>query len=92
MFKEKFHLGDVIYRGRGCDRCRNSGYAGRTAIYELLIVDEEIRRAITSGADSETIKAIAVKKGMKTLLENGLEKVRQGITTLEEVMRVAYRV
>ena len=92
VFKERFNLGDIIYRGRGCDKCRNTGYAGRTAIYELLIVDEEIRRAITSEADSETIKAIAVKKGMKTLLENGLEKVRQGITTLEEVMRVAYRV
>ena len=89
---ERFGIEGKVFRGRGCDSCRGTGYAGRTAIYEILVVDDEIRRAITSNADSETIKAIARKKGMKTLVESGLEKVKRGITTLEEVLRVAYKV
>ena len=87
---ERFNI-ETAFRGRGCERCKFSGYVGRTAIYEILVVDDQIRRAIVRGADSEEIKKLAVSKGMKTLLENGIEKVKKGITTLEEVMRVAYR-
>ena len=90
--KKRFNFSGPAFKGRGCDMCKYSGYTGRTAIYEILVVDDDIRKAVTSSADSESIKKIAVSKGMKTLMESGLEKVRRGITTLEEVMRVAYRV
>ncbi len=88
---QKFGIDGPVYRGRGCDTCRGTGYLGRTAIYEILVVDDRIRRAIVSSADSEAIKRMALERGMKTLLENGIEKVKEGITTLEEVLRVAYR-
>ncbi len=78
-----------IWRGTGCPACANTGYSGRTGIYELLRVDEDIARSILSGADSGTILSIARSKGMRTLRQDGLKKVLDGETTLEEVMRVA---
>jgi len=78
-----------LYRGAGCSFCKNTGYYGRTSIYELIVLDEEIRALIISKTSSNVIKDAAIKKGMKTLKDSGLEKVRQGITTLEEVIRVA---
>jgi len=78
-----------LYRGTGCSLCKNTGYFGRTSIYELLVLDEEIKSLIISKASSNIIKDAAVKKGMKTLKDNGLEKALQGITTIEEVLRVA---
>jgi len=78
-----------LYRGKGCSFCKNTGYYGRTSIYEIIVLDEEIRSLIISKASSNVIKDAAIKKGMKTLKDSGLEKVRQGITTIEEVLRVA---
>ncbi|HZK41069.1 MAG TPA: type II secretion system ATPase GspE [Atribacterota bacterium] len=78
-----------LYRGAGCSLCKNTGYYGRTSIYELIVLDEEIRSLIISKASSNIIKDAAIKKGMKTLKEIGLQKVLQGITTIEEVLRVA---
>jgi len=78
-----------LYRGTGCSFCKNTGYFGRTSIYELIVLDEEIRALIISKASSNLIKDAAIKKGMKTLKDSGLEKVLQGITTIEEVLRVA---
>lgn len=78
-----------LYRGTGCSFCKNTGYFGRTSIYELVVLDEEIRALIISKASSNIIKDTAIKKGMKTLKDSGLEKVMQGVTTLEEVIRVA---
>lgn len=78
-----------LYRGTGCSFCKNTGYYGRTSIYELIVLDEKIRALIISKSSSNIIKDTAVKKGMKTLKYCGLEKVMQGITTLEEVIRVA---
>lgn len=78
-----------LSRGTGCSFCKNTGYYGRTSIYELIVLDEEIRALIISKASSNIIKDTAIKKGMKTLKDSGLEKVMQGITTLEEVIRVA---
>jgi len=78
-----------LYRGTGCSFCKNTGYYGRTSIYELIVLDEEIRALIISKASSNVIKDAAIKKGMKTLKDSGLEKVLQGITTIEEVLRVA---
>ena len=78
-----------LYRGTGCSLCKNTGYYGRTSIYELIVLDEDIRELIISRASSNIIKDAAIKKGMKTLKDSGLEKVLQGITTIEEVLRVA---
>lgn len=78
-----------LHRGAGCPLCKNTGYYGRTSIYELIALDEDIRELIISKASSNIIKEAAIKKGMKTLKESGLKKVLQGITTIEEVLRVA---
>ena len=88
---KRFKIEGPLYRGRGCQQCKGTGYLGRTAIYEILKIDDDIRRSILASEDSGSIKAIAVSKGMKTLVESGIEKARKGITTLEEVMRVAHR-
>jgi general secretion pathway protein E len=82
---------DVLYRGEGCEKCKGRGYLGRTGIYELLIIDNEVRQMITERIDSQTIKNFAVSRGMKTLRQDGIEKVIKGITTLEEVLRVTQR-
>jgi len=77
-----------LQRGRGCDRCRGSGYLGRTGIFELLRTDGTVRELITGRKDSQLIKDHAVASGMKTLYLDGLDKVLKGYTTLEEVLRV----
>jgi len=77
-----------LYRGKGCSFCKNTGYYGRTSIYEIIVLDEEIKSLIISKASSNIIKDAAIKKGMKTLKNSGLEKALQGITTIEEVLRV----
>lgn len=76
------------YRGEGCNFCHGSGYLGRIGIYEILILDSDIRRLITNRASENEITKTAREKGMKTLLEDGLLKVTKGITTLDEVLRV----
>ncbi len=78
-----------FFKGTGCDYCMGTGYLGRTAIYEILEIDKEIRHLILTGKDSDEIKEFAVKRGMKTLKSDGAEKVKMGITTPEEVLRVA---
>ena len=80
-----------LYRGVGCSACMGSGYRGRTGIFEILMMDNEIRRMVTSGADSVAIKEVAMRSGMRTLFEDGLRKVRQGQTTLDEVARVTQK-
>jgi type II secretory ATPase GspE/PulE/Tfp pilus assembly ATPase PilB-like protein len=76
-------------RGRGCEHCLGTGYLGRTAIYEILPVDKEIKKMILERRDSDEIKEVAVRRGMKTLKMDGALKVAMGITTPEEVLRVA---
>ena len=76
------------YEGAGCDRCDHSGYYGRTGLFELLEVNEDIRGAIRDRADRSEINRVAVANGMETMVVDGLEKAAQGITTLEEVVRV----
>ena len=76
-----------FYAGKGCEDCSGIGYKGRTGIYELLIVDEEIRRLIMSQSTAKMVKNAAKKRGFTTLLEDGLNKVFAGITTVEEVAR-----
>ncbi len=78
-----------LFKGKGCEHCLNTGYSGRIGIFELLPVSDRIRKLIMSGADASTIKENAVTEGMKTLLQDGIEKVTRGLTTLEEVLRVS---
>ncbi len=78
--------GKSLYKGTGCDKCNGSGYKGRAAIHELMVLDDEIRRAIVEGQSATQIKEIARKGGMKTLREDGIQKAFMGLTTLEEVM------
>ncbi len=74
--------------GLGCPDCGGSGYRGRVALYEVMPLYEEIRELVLSGASTPEIKRAAMSRGVKTLRQSGLTKVREGITTLEEVMRV----
>jgi type II secretory ATPase GspE/PulE/Tfp pilus assembly ATPase PilB-like protein len=78
----------IIYKGKGCKACHDTGYVGRIGIFEVIEVTEAIRRLIIQKQDSDIIRDQAIKEGMATMLDDGLEKVAQGITTLEEVMRV----
>ncbi|MFA5354107.1 MAG: type II secretion system protein GspE, partial [Thermodesulfovibrionales bacterium] len=81
--------GDVpIYRGRGCEQCGGTGYFGRSGIFELLVVDDDIRRLILKNSDPNSIREEARRKGMRTLLEDGALKIKLGVTTPAEVIRV----
>jgi type IV pilus assembly protein PilB len=78
-----------FYKGVGCRSCRNTGYKGRIGIHELLELDDEIRDIVTSQPSLGTIRQMARQRGMRSLLHDGLLKVREGITTVEEVMHAA---
>ncbi len=77
-----------IKRGKGCERCGNTGYKGRLGLYELLLISDEIRHVIGSGGDANAIRKQAVKEGLRTLRKDAMEKLYQGITTPEEIVRV----
>lgn len=81
--------GKKLYKGKGCEKCINTGYLGRYGIYELLPITNDIRKLIMEHADAVAIKEKAIANGMKTLLQDGIEKAFQGLTTLEEVLRVS---
>jgi len=76
-----------LWRGAGCSRCIGTGYLGRTGIYELLLVSEGVRAAILKNPDSQTVKKIALAEGMRTLRKDGAIRIREGATTIEEVLR-----
>jgi type IV pilus assembly protein PilB len=78
--------GVTFYRGRGCERCKNSGYAGRLAIIEAMTVTDEIRKLIISRANTREISRVAIGQGMKTLRMVALDRVRDGVSTLEQVL------
>lgn len=79
---------DKLYRGEGCATCHMTGYRDRIAIHELLIIDEKIKEYIMNGKSSHLIRKYVNEKGMKFLIDDGLEKVKKGLTTTEEVLRV----
>ena len=81
-----FFDGVVLHRGRGCDRCNNTGYSGRTAIVEAMSVTDDIRKVIIARGSSMEIGKIAVNQGMRTLRYVALDKVREGVTTLEQTL------
>jgi general secretion pathway protein E len=78
----------TVFHAEGCSECADTGYAGRTSIHELFVLDEDMHRTIMSGADATLLHAAARRQGMITLYEDGLRKVVQGVTSLEEVLRV----
>ena len=80
---------DVLYRGRGCKSCRNVGYAGRMALYEVFAIDSEVRRMLIDGADGDKIQRYAMGSGMVTLRKCGFRQAARGLTSLEEVLTVA---
>jgi len=77
-----------FHRGKGCPKCMSTGYKGRVSIYELMIPDEKIRGAIMSQSSSDGIRKLALENGMLTLKDDGVKKIREGVTTVEEVLRV----
>jgi type IV pilus assembly protein PilB len=78
----------TIYAAVGCKACADTGYRGRVAIVEVLLMSEELQRMAVERRPSDEIKAVAVEQGMMTLRQDGMEKVKLGMTTLEEVLRV----
>ena len=79
-------LPELLYRGRGCDKCFNLGSMGRTGIYELLLIDSELTSMIIRQSPAGVIKEYAVSRGMRTLREDGLRKVLAGLTSADEVI------
>jgi len=80
--------GIKFFAGEGCEKCNYTGFKGRIGIFEYIFIDDDIRREITAKSSSERIKAVAVEKGMLTLRQDGWDKVRKGITTVSEVLKV----
>ncbi|MBN2209882.1 MAG: Flp pilus assembly complex ATPase component TadA [Sedimentisphaerales bacterium] len=88
-FKPGDLAGKKIYRGAGCKRCQNSGYHGRLGIFEMMLMNSEIRELAFQRAPTNEVRKAAIASGMRTLLEDGKLKILQGITTIEEVARHA---
>jgi len=82
----KFFADTTLYRGRGCDRCKNTGYAGRTAIIEVMTITDEIRKMVIERKSAMEIGKMATAQGMKTLRLVALDKVKEGVSTLEQVL------
>jgi len=80
----------VFYRGKGCQACAETGYTGRIGIYELLVVDEAIRREVLANSDAKQITRIANQRGMTTLREDGIRQVFAGRTSIEEVLAATH--
>ncbi|WP_337286368.1 type IV-A pilus assembly ATPase PilB [Candidatus Methylomirabilis sp.] len=78
----------TCYRGKGCNACRDTGYRGRIGLYEVVLLNEQMREAILVGASVSELRMLQAKYGMKSLGESGLQKIREGVTTVEEVVRV----
>jgi type IV pilus assembly protein PilB len=76
-----------VYKGRGCDKCNNTGYKGRVGLVEVMEIDDDLREMILSGGSAIDIKKRAIENGMITLRRSGLVKIKEGITTIEEVVR-----
>jgi type IV pilus assembly protein PilB len=78
-------------KGAGCGNCQGSGYRGRLGIYELMLMSPKLRELTFNQASTDEVRKAALAEGMKTLYQDGIDKVLRGVTTLEEVMRVAKR-
>jgi type IV pilus assembly protein PilB len=78
------------YKGKGCPACNGSGYKGRIALYEVMPVGSEIKEMVLEGASADEIKKTAIRLGMKNLRMSGLTKIKEGITSMEEVFRITF--
>jgi len=76
------------FRGKGCDRCRKTGYSGRLGIYEMLVMDDGLRDTVTSNPDVTNLRKLCRERGLVTLREDGFDKVKRGLTTIDEILRV----
>lgn len=82
------YRGTVLYKGKGCERCNDTGYRGRTAIHEIFVMTPKTRQMVIRCEPSRKIKEVAMKEGMRSLRQDGWEKIKLGITTVEEVFRI----
>src|SRR5207249_6429292 len=80
-------VGKMFYYGKGCDNCNNTGYRGRLGIYEMMLLDDDMRDLIIKHASTQILRAEAKKRGMRTLRQSGLLAIYDGITSIEEVVR-----
>ena len=80
-------IGKKFYRGRGCTACNNTGFKGRTGLFELMVLNDALRDRINRGGSTEQLRDVAIQSGMRSLRVAGLEKVFTGITVIEEVIR-----
>lgn len=80
----------ILYKGEGCNYCKNTGYRGRTAIHEIMYVDKELRKLINNNASEDDIKSAAIKNGMTPLRDNCKQLVLEGVTTIDEFIRISY--
>jgi len=79
--------GKKFYYGRGCDRCNNTGHRGRTGLYELVIINDDLRDMISNGASTDQLRAACLRHGMSSLRDSGMRAIYDGVTTIEEVVR-----
>jgi type IV pilus assembly protein PilB len=79
--------GKSFYYGKGCDNCNNTGYRGRLGIYEIMVLNDEVRELIMNHASTNILRSAAKKAGMRMLRENGLAAIFDGLTTIEEVVK-----
>jgi len=84
------HAEVVFYRGQGCEHCRGTGYKGRVGIFELMMLTDAVRDLVVHRAPATEVRAQAIRDGMRTLRDDGLEKVITGISTIDEILRVVY--
>lgn len=80
--------GETTWRGKGCDKCRKTGYSGRLGIYEMMVMDDSLRDVVTSNPDVNHLRKLCRERGLITLREDGFQKVMQGQTTVDEILRV----
>jgi type II secretory ATPase GspE/PulE/Tfp pilus assembly ATPase PilB-like protein len=80
----------TLFKGAGCEKCRGTGYKGRSGVHELMIMQDDIRDRILEKAPSHILRQMAVANGMKTLQVDAVSKIVMGITTVDEVLRVIY--
>jgi len=88
--EEEVAQGIKVFKGKGCPTCNNTGYKGRIALYEVMPISDELKELILEGASALELKNTAIRLGMKTLRRSGLNKIKQGVTSIEEVLRVTF--
>jgi type IV pilus assembly protein PilB len=89
-FTEEEAAAITCYKGEGCSACGGTGYKGRVALYEVMVVSDQVKEIILQGGTTFEIKAAAIESGMRSLRLSGLQKIKEGMTTIEEVLRVTF--